>query len=155
MPSDAITLQPPHPDQRPLVRNYLAQLARDEAVPRANAGDEFLARTLFGPSPVAIAHLVHRGDEGPCGLTIHSWKWGAFSGVMDMYLHVLVIDPASRGRGIGRAVMTQLLDIAAAHGASRLELLTTRDNADASAFYDRLGLAQAAHMVVRRCSVAS
>ena len=155
MPAAEIALIPPRPDQLPLIRSYLAQLAQDEGVPKANAGDDFLATTLFGPTPAAIAHLVHRGPGLPCGLTIHSWKWGAFSGVMDMYLHVLVIDPASRGLGIGRAVMDKLLYIASAHGASRLELLTTRDNAGAGAFYDALGLAQASHMVVRRRSCAS
>lgn len=155
MPFAEIALVPPRPDQMPLIRSYLAQLARDEGVPKANAGDDFLAGTLFGPNPAAIAHLVHCGPDRPCGLTIHSWKWGAFSGVMDMYLHVLVIDPASRGLGVGRAVMSRLLDIAAAHGASRLELLTTRDNAGAGAFYDALGLAQVPQMVVRRRSCAT
>jgi len=142
----------------PLIRGYLEQLARHEGVARARASDEFLRHTLFGATPMAVAHLVHvrrTAGEGPgdvCGLTVHSWKWGAFSGAMDMYLHVLFVDSAFRGQGVGRAVVHRLLDIAGAHGASRLELLTTAGNASASAFYDRLGLATASHMVVRRKS---
>jgi GNAT superfamily N-acetyltransferase len=159
-----VALVRPNLDQLPLIRSYLEQLARHEGVARANASDAFLRQTLFGESPVAVAHLVcaHRpidlqavgGPHAPCGLVIYSWKWGAFSGVMDMYVHVLFVDPAFRGAGIGRAAMSQLLDIASAHGASRVELLTTADNSSASAFYEKLGLAQASHMVVRRRTCA-
>ena len=149
MPATDVELAPPSPADVPLIRGYLEQLARDEGVPRANASEVFLRETLFGDVPVAVAHLV-RSAGRVCGLTVHSWKWGAFSGVLDMYLHVLVLDPAFRGRGIGQAVMERLLDIAAARGASRLELLTTAGNAQAAAFYDRLGFVQATHMVVRR-----
>jgi ribosomal protein S18 acetylase RimI-like enzyme len=159
-----VALVRPNPDQLPLIHSYLEQLAQHEGVARANASDEFLRRTLFGESPVAVAHLVcarwprdgqaARSPRTPCGLVIYSWKWGAFSGVMDMYAHVLLVDPAFRGAGIGRAAMSRLLDIANAHGASRVELLTTADNSSAAAFYDKLGLAQASHMVVRRKACA-
>jgi len=149
MPATHVELTLPSPADVPLIRGYLEQLARDEGVPKANASEAFLRETLFGEAPAACAHLVQSAGR-VCGLTVHSWKWGAFSGVLDMYLHVLVLDPAFRGRGIGQAAVEQLLAIAAARGASRLELLTTAGNAQAAAFYDRLGLVQAAHMVVRR-----
>ncbi|MGM9482405.1 GNAT family N-acetyltransferase [Roseateles sp. NT4] len=156
MPLAEIDLLPPQPDQMPRVRAYLEQLARDEGVPQVKATDDFLTRTLTGPQPAAVAHLVHRrGVQTPCGLTVHSWKWGPFSGVLDMYLHVLVLDPASRGQGLGRAVVQRLLDIAADKGASRLELLTTRDNVGAATFYDSLGLTLASHMMVRRRPIAA
>ena len=150
-----VDLVSPTPDQVPLIRGYLEQLARDEGVPQARATDDFLRQTLFSATPAAVAHLVqlrHAGDAtaNHCGLTVHSWKWGAFSGVLDMYVHVLVIDPALRGRGVGKAVVAVLHDVARARGASRLELLTTAGNASAAAFYDRQGLLEAAHMVVRR-----
>ncbi|WP_431048485.1 GNAT family N-acetyltransferase [Roseateles sp. L2-2] len=154
------TLVPPASEQVSLIRSFLEQLARDEAVPRAGATDDFLQRTLFGESPAATARLIcHQrpGEAAPlaCGLAVYSWKWGAFSGVLDMYLHVLFVEPAFRGRGIAQAAVADLMAIAQAHGATRLELLTTAGNDRAAAFYDKLGIGVASHMVVRRKSCPS
>ncbi|PTT87035.1 hypothetical protein DBR42_12475 [Pelomonas sp. HMWF004] len=154
-----VDLLPALPEQLPLIRRYLEQLATDEGVPQARGSDAFLMQTLFGRPPVAVAHLVQAQLVGEvaasfCGLAVHSWKWGTFSGVLDMYVHALVIAPSHRGQGLGKAVIAALFDIACAQGASRLELLTTAGNEAAAAFYDQQGLLEAKHMVVRRRACA-
>ena len=44
-----------------------------------------------------------------------------------------------RGRGTGTALVEALIDLAPASGASRIWLVTTNDNLDALAFYQRRG----------------
>ena len=44
-----------------------------------------------------------------------------------------------RGRGTGTALVEALIDLAPAVGASRIWLVTTNDNLDALAFYQRRG----------------
>lgn len=143
----------PTVDHVPLIRGYLEALAAEEGVPQARATEDFLRQTLFGPAPVAVPVLLHAGDERgsvPCGLAVYSWKWGAFSGTLDLYLHALYVERASRGRGVGQAALNALLALARSRGASRLELLTTAGHEATAAFYDRQGVAVATHMVVRR-----
>jgi GNAT superfamily N-acetyltransferase len=146
----------------PLIRQYLQQLARDEGVPHANAGDDFLRATLFGSTAVAVPHLLKwqqpAGQTAAvCGLAVHSWKWGPFSGTLDMYLHALYVEPSFRGQGIGKAAIAALSELARAYGASRIELLTTAGNQAAADFYEAQGIGAAQHMVVRRklCKVTT
>jgi GNAT superfamily N-acetyltransferase len=51
----------------------------------------------------------------------------------------MVVDEAARGRGAGRALLEAVEAWAAEHGATRLQLLADRENADALEFYRRSG----------------
>ena len=51
----------------------------------------------------------------------------------------VVVDPAHRGQGIGRALMHTLAGWALEQGATRLQLLADKNNPPALAFYERLG----------------
>lgn len=54
-------------------------------------------------------------------------------------LYSLVVDPALRGHGLGRALVADALAVAAAGGAGRLDLEVRADNAAAIALYAALG----------------
>ena len=51
----------------------------------------------------------------------------------------VVVDASYRGRGIGRALLAHLVDIAVKRGLIRLQLLADRDNRTALDFYRRQG----------------
>ena len=56
-----------------------------------------------------------------------------------MVLHALVIDPAIRGRGLGRAFLAYYEGFALSHGCCSLRIDTNARNANARAFYKKLG----------------
>jgi len=63
---------------------------------------------------------------------------GGWDGRRGLAYH-LAVDPAYRGRGIGRALMAELERRFRAKGCLRYYMLVARDNAAALAFYERLG----------------
>ena len=66
-----------------------------------------------------------------------------------LYLDDLCVDESARGRGVGRALVDFLLGYAREIGADSLELNVWECNADAVAFYERMGFAtQCRHMEI-------
>ena len=66
-----------------------------------------------------------------------------------LYLDDLCVDESARGRGIGRALIDHLLGFAKEIGADSLELNVWECNADAVAFYERMGFkTQCRHMEI-------
>ena len=55
------------------------------------------------------------------------------------YLHHLAVSPASRGRGIGRALVAECLARLRQQGIQRCHLFVFRENRDALAFWQRIG----------------
>ena len=54
------------------------------------------------------------------------------------HLQDLFVDPSLRGRGVGRALIQAVADVARARGAVRLYWHTQASNATARALYDRI-----------------
>ena len=77
-----------------------------------------------GGKPVGIVHyLTHRS----------TWTAGNYC-----YLQDLFVDPALRGKGIGRALIQYVYARAADIGASRVWWLTHETNTDAMKLYDQV-----------------
>ena len=55
------------------------------------------------------------------------------------YVEEVVVDGAARGRGVGRALMTALLDLARDEGLDFVELTSRPSRAAANALYRALG----------------
>lgn len=58
------------------------------------------------------------------------------SGTSGIYLDDLLAAPELRGRGIGRALLAELADLAAREGRSVVRWITASDNATAQRLYD-------------------
>jgi ribosomal protein S18 acetylase RimI-like enzyme len=59
------------------------------------------------------------------------------------------VEPASRGRGIGRALLDEAENRARAMGLGYLSLMVTDDNAPARALYDRAGFVTERRMLTK------
>ena len=71
--------------------------------------------------------LVHYIEHRSC------WTTGNY-----MYLQDLFVEPAGRGRGLGRALIEHVYADARARGCSRVWWLTHETNTDAMLLYDRI-----------------
>src|SRR6266508_1628156 len=64
----------------------------------------------------------------------------------------LVVDESHRGRGVGRALVEEMVAEASARSCEVIFLTTAERRADAHAFYERVGLAQTGRRYARTLS---
>jgi GNAT superfamily N-acetyltransferase len=102
------------------------------------ATDDDLRRWLFGPDAVAEVVLAFEGDE-PAGFALFFRNFSTFLGRPGIYLEDLFVREASRGRGIGKALLVHLAGVARARGYGRVEWAVLDWNQPAIDFYRSLG----------------
>ncbi len=144
-----VALEHVAPDAVPALHALLLALAESDGVATVGTTPAALHAALSGPSPLVFAHFIRR-DDAIAGFTLHSWKWGTFTGARDLYLNALYVTPAHRRAGVARAAMRAIARLAVAEGCSRIEWLTVAAKPDTAAFYDSIGSVTADHMAVRR-----
>ncbi|HEY9102402.1 GNAT family N-acetyltransferase [Chitinimonas sp.] len=139
-------------DELPQLLTMLHALGQSEGVPKVATSLDHLEQALFSPQPAAwCLLLVEQGAVA--GFLIYSWKWATFTGIAELYMQALYVDPTFRRRGLARAAMAGLAQIALARGCSRMEWLAVRDNAMSNGFYDACGAIRVEHMAVRRLTM--
>lgn len=102
------------------------------------ATEESLRRTLFGPQRAAEA-LVGCVDGTPAGMAIFFQNYSTFLARPGLYLEDLYVQPAHRGRGLGRALILALARTAVQRGCGRYEWTVLDWNRPAIDFYQALG----------------
>ena len=102
-------------EERVLVERLGAFSAAGELALVADAGDR-----LLGLATIHVTPVLHRA--GPVGRVT-----------------ALVVDDETRGRGVGRALVTAAEAILASRGCVLIEVTSNRRRTDAHAFYERLG----------------
>jgi ribosomal protein S18 acetylase RimI-like enzyme len=104
----------------------------------------------FTPGPEKVAARVREllaggdtvillaGDE-PDGVAVLRFRRSIWIEALECYLAELYVIPDKRGRGIGRALMDEVFQVARAEGAAHIELNTSDDDVAARALYESLG----------------
>jgi GNAT superfamily N-acetyltransferase len=93
---------------------------------------------LFSDRPAPYVLLARDGAQA-VGLASYSFLWPAAGLTQSLFLKELYVREAHRGHGVGRLLMQRVFEIAAETDCSRVEWMTEQTNADAQAFYARLG----------------
>ena len=120
----------------PLIHELIVGLAEYEKLAHEVVGTEAdLRATLFGARAYAEVLIA---DEG-AGFALFFHNYSTFLARPGIYLEDLFVRPASRGRGIGRALMIALAKIAVERKCGRFEWAVLDWNADAIRFYRSLG----------------
>ena len=96
---------------------------------------DFTWARLMDPKSPLQARLACEG-EAVLGFAIHQHHPSTWVMGDDCYLEDLFVDPAARGRGVGRALLQDLADHARAMGWKRLYWNTDASNATARKLYD-------------------
>jgi ribosomal protein S18 acetylase RimI-like enzyme len=81
------------------------------------------------------------GGEGPDGFAQVSFKPSVWADDPIGCLEELYVVPARRGRGVGRALLDAVLELARERGAAGVELVTGENDAAARALYESVGFA--------------
>jgi GNAT superfamily N-acetyltransferase len=139
----AISVRPAAPADVPLILKLVRELAEYErALDQVVATEESLHRFLFGKGygrgPLVEA-LVGELDGRPEGFALYFSNFSTWLATSGIYLEDLFVRPAVRGRGLGKALLVRLAQIAVERGCGRLEWAVLNWNEPAIGFYRSLG----------------
>ncbi|MBL8141239.1 MAG: GNAT family N-acetyltransferase [Acidobacteria bacterium] len=127
------------PGDAGLVLDFVKQLAAYERLEHLVESTEALVDdALFGPRPAAEC-VIAELDGRPVGFALFFQNFSTFKGRPGLYLEDLFVVPEVRGRGVGAALLHHLATVAVSRHYGRLEWAVIDWNADAIAFYRRLG----------------
>jgi GNAT superfamily N-acetyltransferase len=104
---------------------------------RTEAELQHIWRQVTGGSP-SVHALVAEDDGGVVGITHFSYIPSTWATIANCYLEDLFVAPASRGRGVGRALISEVERKARAFGCTELFWITANDNAVARRTYDKV-----------------
>ena len=102
------------------------------------ANEAALAQTLFGDKPAAEVLLAVE-EARPVGFALFFQNFSTFLGKPGIYLEDLFVEPALRGRGIGRELLRAVARLAVERGCGRFEWAVLDWNEPAIGFYQSLG----------------
>lgn len=123
----------------PQILSFIRQLAEYEKLLDMVVADEAkLSATLFGDK--TYAEVVIADYQGkPAGFALFFHNYSTFLAKPGIYLEDLFVDPALRGLGIGKALITYLATLAVERDCGRLEWSVLDWNQPAIEFYQSLG----------------
>lgn len=110
----------------------------DKAVSSVEATEQKLENKLFGPQPSAFV-LFAEIDGQVIGFALYFLTFSSFLARPGIWLDDLYVDEEARGRGAGKALLTEIAKIAHNRGYGRVEWTAADDNAKALSFYQRNG----------------
>lgn len=138
-PSASLALRPATPADVPTIRELIEGLAEYERLRHeCHASDALLLESLFGARPYAEVVLAE-WDGQLAGFALFFHNFSTFLAKPGIYLEDLYVRPEHRGRGIGKALLVHLAQLAVERDCGRLEWSVLDWNVDAIAFYEKLG----------------
>jgi len=133
----AIRFAAPH-DTREILR-LIRELAVYEKLEHMAAGTEaLLNESLFGARRACEA-LVAEREGRAVGFALFFTTFSTFLCKPGLYLEDLFVEPDERGRGIGKALLARLAQLAVERDCGRLEWRVLDWNEPSIRFYESLG----------------
>lgn len=121
------------------ILSLIRELAKYERLARHIRLDaKRLRRDGFGRRRCFESLICTRAGR-PIGYAIYYFAYSTFSCEPVLFVEDIFVVPEERGRGAGKALMTDLARIAVRRGSGQMEWLVLDWNAPSIAFYKRLG----------------
>jgi len=122
-----------------LMLDFIRRLAEYEREPHAViATEEGLIRDGFGPQP-KYRCLIAEWAGAPAGFALFHYNYSTWRGQPGLYLEDLFVHPEMRGKGVGKALLQRLAQIALEENCYGLRWMVLEWNSPALKFYDALG----------------
>jgi GNAT superfamily N-acetyltransferase len=136
----------------PLILGFIKELAEYERLPHEVVANEAILReTLFGERPYAEVMIAYY-DGQPVGYALFFHSFSTFLGRPGIYLEDVYVRPPMRGKGIGKALLVYLAQLAKERKCGRLEWAVLNWNEPSIAFYKKLGAMPMSEWTVYRLS---
>lgn len=137
--SSKLIVRPAEPADVPVLFSLIQALAEYEKLSHAVSGNaDALKEHLFGSRPYAEAILAEYAGQA-VGFALFFHNFSTFLTQPGIYLEDLFVLPEYRRQGIGKALLTNLANLAVSRGCGRLEWSVLDWNEPAIAFYRRMG----------------
>ncbi len=134
-----LSIRPATPEDIPLILEFIRDLAEYERAPeQAVARPEDLLRDGWGPAP-KFRVLIAEWDRRPAGFALFFHNYSTWQGRPGLYLEDLFVRPAFRGKGIGKALLVRLAQIAVQENCGRFQWQVLDWNQPSIDFYQALG----------------
>lgn len=135
----SVTIRSATPADVGQILAFIRALAVYERAPDAvTATEEHLLQDGFGPRPFYRCLIAeHTGRSA--GFAFYFFNYSTWKGRPGVYLEDLFVDPAFRGRGIGKALLQAVAADALAEGCERLQWEVLDWNTPAIDFYRAMG----------------
>lgn len=126
-------------DDAALILKMIQGLAEYERAPEsAVATEEDLLRDGFGAEP-KFHCVIAEWDGEPVGFALYFFNYSTWKGRPGIYLEDLFVWPEYRGKGIGKALLLHLAQVAVENKCGRYEWQVLDWNTPAIEFYEGLG----------------
>jgi GNAT superfamily N-acetyltransferase len=123
----------------PVILDLIRQLAEYERLSdKVTATEVQIRKTLFGTHPVAEVLLAATGGE-TVGFAVFFTNYSTFLAKPGLYLEDLFVKPHARGKGIGKALLARLAELAVQRDCGRVEWSVLDWNEPSIRFYESLG----------------
>jgi GNAT superfamily N-acetyltransferase len=121
------------------ILGFIKALAVYEREPDAvEATEEALLEHGFGAQPY-FECVIAECDGAAAGFAFYFFDYSTWLGKPGLYLEDLFVDPAFRGKGIGKALLERLAGIALERGCARMKWEVLDWNEPAIEFYRAMG----------------
>jgi GNAT superfamily N-acetyltransferase len=132
-------IRPVDPSDVPTVVELVHRLAAYErAADLCHLSEPQLHAALFGDRPALFGHVAVV-EEAVVGCALWFLNFSTWRGVHGIYLEDLFVEPAHRGKGLGRALLVRLAQECVQRGYGRLEWAVLDWNEPSIGFYRTLG----------------
>lgn len=122
-----------------LILSLVRHLAEFEREPQAVvATEQDLLRDGFGPEP-KFRCVIAEWNKVPAGFAFFFYNYSTWRGQPGLYLEDLFVLPEMRDKGIGKALLRRLAQIALRENCYGIRWMVLEWNEPAIKFYERLG----------------
>ena len=137
--SAVLNIRPATRDDAPLIVEFIRGLAEYEREPTAVVTTEAdIIRDGFSGNPRFYC-VIAEWDGKPAGFAFYFFHYSTWLGRPGLYLEDLFVEPELRGKGIGKALLINLAQIAVREHCYAMRWQVLDWNQPAIDFYEKLG----------------
>lgn len=150
--NDKLVIRETSKEDIPLIYKLIRELAVYEKLSDTVTADEkLLEKNMFGKN--RYAYVVIAEYEGKAaGQALYFYNFSTFKGKPGIYLEDLYVRPEYRNKGIGKALLNYLIELAKENDCGRVEWVVLDWNESAINFYKSLGAEPMNDWIVFRLS---